>query len=93
MKINKRQLRKLIREEYENPNTARYGEQFDDNEFEEPPELARFAVIVYQDEVDGDLWVNFEDQTHGGSGNDPLDGFEDTLRGSAERTLQDQQRV
>tara|TARA_Y100000034_G_C6850211_1_gene385660 strand:+ start:736 stop:978 length:243 start_codon:yes stop_codon:yes gene_type:complete len=80
MKINKQQLRKLI-------------EQIDDNEFEEPPELARFTVIVYKDEFDGDFWVSFEDQTNGGSGNDPLDGFEKTLRNSAETTLRDLQRI
>jgi hypothetical protein len=81
MKLTKRQLQKLISEQFEN----------DDDEFDDP-ELARFTVVVYQDGPGGEFWVNFEDELGGGSGNDPLDGFENTLRSAAERTLQDLQR-
>ena len=51
------------------------------NESNEPDDLVSFTVNVFEE--DGDLWVNFENLTDGGSGNDPLEDFLDHLRGSA----------
>lgn len=100
MKINKRQLRQLI-EQFDDDELddvdALYADEFDADEFDDDefdiPELARFSVVVFQEESGGELWVNFEDLTHGGSGNNPLDRFESTLRHSAETTLRDLQRM
>jgi len=82
MKINKKQLRKLL----EQLGAADASGFIDAG----PPVLVDMSIKVYS--TGGELWVNFEDHIQGGSGNDPLDGFGNYLREEAEAELEQQAR-